>query len=296
MKAHISASIVERMLILKSAGLSPPPINLMKSILIQANAKINLDFKILKKRPDGYHDIESVFQSIDLADFILIEKSKNYFSGGIICNDSQNIILKAKNLLEKTIKRKLPCSIHLQKVIPISAGLGGGSADAGATLVGLNLLYNLKLTNKELAEIAIKVGADVPFFLYGGTCLVNGVGEKIKSIKMEKTRPLAGKAKIFVLFRPHKRIETKMMYDLYDKTGKDFLTLCEDICPEIKTMKQYFNKFGLRLYLSGSGPTVFCNVNDSRLAKKIAEGYPKFNGDIFICHPQNNAIKIIWKI
>ncbi|MFH1575597.1 MAG: 4-(cytidine 5'-diphospho)-2-C-methyl-D-erythritol kinase [Candidatus Nealsonbacteria bacterium] len=261
----------------------------MKSVLIQANAKINLDFKILKKRPDGYHDIESVFQSIDLADFILIEKAKNYFSGGIICNESQNIILKTKKLLEKTVEKELPCRIHLQKVIPISAGLGGGSADAAAALIGLNLLYDLSLTNKELAEIGIKIGADVPFFLYGGTCHVSGIGERIKSIKMKIP-------KIFVLFRPHKRIETKMMYELYDKTGKDFLNLCEDICPDIKKMKTYFGKFGLKLYLSGSGPTIFCRVNNYKLAQKIAEGYPEFNGDIFICHPQNKAMRIIWKI
>ena len=258
----------------------------MKSILIQANAKINLNFKILGKRPDGYHNIESAFQSIDLADFLLIEKAKNYFSGGIICPQSENIILKAKNLLEKTVNKELPCRIHLQKVIPIAAGLGGGSADAAATLTGLNLLYNLNLDRRELAEIGAKIGADVPFFLYGGTCQVSGKGEKIKPVKVRMS-------KFFVLFRPHKRIETKMMYKLYDKTEKDFLAICENICPEIKKLKRYFSKFDLKLHLSGSGPTVFCQVNDYRLAKKITEGYHEFNGDIFICHPQKEAIKVI---
>ncbi len=258
----------------------------MKSILIQANAKINLNLKILSKRIDGYHNIESTFQSIDLADFVSIEKAKNYFSGGIICPESENIILKAKNLLEKTVKKELPCRIHLQKVIPISAGLGGGSTDAAAILVGLNFLYNLNLNKRELAEIGIKIGADVPFFLYGGTCKVSGRGERIKPIKIRVS-------KFFVLFRPHKRIETKMMYELYDKTGKDFLAICENICPEIKKLKRYFSKFYLKPCLSGSGPTVFCQVNDYQLAKKIAEGYPEFNGDIFICHPQKEAIKVI---
>ncbi len=258
----------------------------MKSILIQANAKINLSFKILNKRPDGYHNIESVFQSIDLADFILIKKTKNYFSGGIICPEPESIIQKTKNLLEKTVKKKLPCQIHLQKVIPISAGLGGGSADAAATLMGLNLLYNLNLNRKELAKIAIKIGADVPFFLYGGVCQVSGKGEIIKSLEVKVP-------KIFVLFRPHKRIETKIMYELYDKTGKNFLAICKNICPDIKKLRKYFGKFGLGLHLSGSGPTVFCKVNDRQLAQKIAEGCPKFNGDIFICHPQRKAIKMI---
>jgi len=260
----------------------------MGTILIQASAKLNLDLKILGKRPDGYHEIESTFQSIDLSDFLLFEKSrKDYFTGGIICPESENIILKAKKILEKTLNKKLPCQIHLQKSIPISAGLGGGSADAAATLVGLNLLYNLKLTKKELAEIGIKVGADLPFFLYGGTCQVEGIGEKITPIK--RSLP-----KLFLLFRPHKRLETKMMYELYDKTGKDFFTLAKELCPEINKLENHFAKFKIKLKLSGSGSTIFGEINNYKLAKKIIENYSDFNGDIFICRPQKEALKI-WR-
>lgn len=259
----------------------------MESVLIQANSKINIDFKIVGKRPDNYHEIKSVFQSIDLADFVLIEKSKrDQISGAMVCPDDQNIILKAKRLLEKSLNKKLPCQIHLQKSIPISAGLGGGSADAAATLVGLNLLYNLKLTKKELAEIGIKVGADLPFFFYGGTCQVEGIGEKITPIK--RSLP-----KLFLLFRPHKRLETKMMYELYDKTGKNFFTLAKELCPEIKKIENHFAKFKIKLKLSGSGPTVFGEINNYKLVKKIIENYSDFNGDIFICRPENKAIKIL---
>ena len=260
----------------------------METVLIQANSKINIDFKIVGKRPDNYHEIKSVFQSIDLADFVLIEKSKrDQISGAMVCPDDQNIILKAKRLLEKSLNKKLLCQIHLQKSIPISAGLGGGSADAAATLAGLNLLYNLKLTKKELAEIGIKVGADLPFFFYGGTCQVEGIGEKITPIK--RSLP-----KLFLLFRPHKRLETKMMYELYDKTGKDFFTLAKELCPEIKKLENHFAKFKIKLKLSGSGPTVFGEINNYKLAKKIIENYPDFNGDIFICRPQKEGLKI-WK-
>jgi len=260
----------------------------MESVLIQANSKINIDFRIVGKRPDNYHEIKSVFQSIDLADFVLIEKSKrDQISGAMVCPDDQNIILKAKRLLEKSLNKKLLCRIHLQKSIPISAGLGGGSADAAATLVGLNLLYNLKLTKKELAEIGIKVGADLPFFFYGGTCKVEGIGEKI--IPVKRNLP-----KLFLLFRPHKRLETKMMYELYDKTGKDFFTLAKELCPEIKNLENHFAKFKIKLKLSGSGPTVFGEINNYKLAKKIIENYPDFNGDIFICRPEKEGLKI-WK-
>lgn len=260
----------------------------MESILVQANAKINLNFKILNRRPDGYHEIESVFQSIDLADFLLFQKSKkNYFSGDIVCPQKENLILKIKILLEKTLNKSLPCRIHLQKTIPVAAGLGGGSADAAATLFALNLIYNLKLTKKELAEIGIKIGADIPFFIYGGTRKIKGAGEKITSNKIKL-------GKFFLLFRPHKRLETKMMYELYDKTGKDFFSLAKELCPEIKKIEKLFCKFGVELKLSGSGPTVFGEMNDYQLAQQIIEGYPDFNGDVFICHPQREGLKI-WK-
>lgn len=259
----------------------------MGTILIQANAKLNLDLKILGRRVDGYHLIESTFQSIDLSDFLLFKKSKeNSFTGAIICPGAKNIIFKAKKILEKILKKKLPCRIHLQKSIPIAAGLGGGSADAAATLFALNLLYKLNLSKKKLIEIGVKIGADIPFFFYGGTCKVEGAGEKITPVR--KKIP-----KFFVIFRPHKRIETKKMYELYDKTGKNFLALAKEFCPEIKNLEKYFSKFKLKLKLSGSGPTVFSGVSSYNLAKKIVKNYPGFNGDIFICHSQNKALKII---
>lgn len=259
----------------------------MESVLIQASAKINLNFKIVGKRPDGYHLIESLFQSIDLADFLLFKKSReDGLSGAIVCPDSQNIILKAKKVLEETLNKKLPCQIHLQKTIPIAAGLGGGSADAAATLLALNRLYGLALPRKELVKIGLRVGADVPFFLYGGTCRVKGIGEKITPLKIKLP-------KFLLLFRPHKRLETKMMYELYDKTGKDFFSLAKELCPDIKKIENIFLKFKVKLKLSGSGPTVFGEMNNHKLAKKIIENYPNFNGDIFICQPQNKALKII---
>ena len=138
----------------------------------------------------------------------------------------------------------------------------------------------------ELVEIGKKIGADIPFFLYGGTCRVKGIGDKVRKIK--KKLP-----KFFVLFRPHKRIETKKMYELYDKTGKDFLELAGEICPEVKKLEKYFSKFKLQPKLSGSGPTVFCSTNSYKLTREIAEGYQNFNGDIFICRPQNRGLIIM---
>jgi len=259
----------------------------METILIQANAKINLNLEILNKLPAGFHQIESVFQSIDLSDFLLLKKSKkDNFTGAVVCPETENIIFKAKKSLEKSLGKSLPCRIHLQKSIPIAAGLGGGSADAAATLVGLNFLYNLKLSKKELVKIGVKVGADLPFFFYGGTCKVEGIGEKVTSVKQKLP-------KFFLIFRPHKRLETKKMYEFYDKTGKNFLALARESCPEIERIEKHLNDFGFKPKLSGSGPTMFCEVNDYKLAKEIIENYQDFNGDIFICRPENKAIKIL---
>jgi len=256
-------------------------------ILIQANAKLNLDLKILGKREDGYHFIKSTFQSIDLSDFLLFEKSKSdQFTGAVICPEAENIIFKAKKSLEENLGKSLPCQIHLQKTIPIAAGLSGGSADAAATLVGLNFLYNLKLSKKELVKIGVKIGADVPFFFYGGTCEVKGIGEKVTPVKRKLP-------KFFLIFRPHKRLETKKMYEFYDKTGKNFLEISRESCPEIEKIEKHLNGFGFEPKLSGSGPTMFCGINNYKLAKEIAENYQGFNGDIFICRPESKALKII---
>jgi len=193
---------------------------------------------------------------------------------------------KAEKTLEKALGKSLSCKIHLQKSIPIAAGLAGGSADAAATLFGLNSLYNLKLSRKELAKIGVRIGADLPFFFYGGTCKVEGIGEKVNPIKQKIS-------KFFVLFRPHKRIETKKMYELYDKTGKDFLSLARGICPDIKKLEKYLNNFKVKERgLSGSGPTVFCGVNSYKLAEKIAS-LKNFDGDIFISRPQPKALNVL---
>jgi len=261
----------------------------MQSILVQANAKLNLDLEIGEKRTDGYHLIKSTFQSIDLSDFLLFEKArKDSLTGAIICKEAENIILKAKRILEKELNKKLPCRIHLQKTIPVAAGLGGGSADAAATLYALNLLYKLNLNKKEMAAIGAIIGADVPFFFFGGTCRCEGIGEKITPVK--KSLP-----KFFILFHPLKKIETKKMYKLHDKTGKNFFLLAKELCPEIRKIEKYFSRFKLKLKMSGSGPTTFCGVNSYSLAKKIIEKYPGFNGGIFICRPQKEALKTLWK-
>ena len=148
---------------------------------IQAHAKINLFLNVLYKRPNGYHEIETVFQSIGLADEIILRK----LSTGIKINcehpqvpaDESNLVYKAAKLLFDTSKLSAGVEITIEKRIPVAAGLGGGSADAAGTLFGLNQLFQLGYEREQLMNIGAKLGADVPFCLLGGTALGRGIGE-----------------------------------------------------------------------------------------------------------------------
>lgn len=148
-----------------------------------AYAKINLTLEVIKKRADGYHDISSVMQTVDLHDLVKVQNSETLelsMNGGI--EASYNLAFKAGQLLQKVTGTKHGAKIFLYKNIPISAGLGGGSSNAAATLRALNKLWELRLTNKELAEIGASLGSDVPFLVYGGTALVMGKGDDVQRL------------------------------------------------------------------------------------------------------------------
>ena len=150
-------------------------------ITAQAYAKINITFEVLGRRKDGYHDIASVLQEIDLKDDLKFELAPSL---GIECDDaalrsSDNLVLKAARLLQQEAAYKGGAKITLRKGIPVAAGLGGGSSDAAAALMGLNKLWKLKLSIDSLTELAAALGSDVPYFIHGGTALAEGRGERI---------------------------------------------------------------------------------------------------------------------
>lgn len=180
-------------------------------IQLPAYAKINLGLRVLGKRPDGYHEIETFFLQVDLADqlyFQLLQEPGIRFS----CNwpelsePEDNLCIKACRLLERTSNQIFGLDIHLEKKIPFGAGLGGGSSDAAVVLMALNLLYNMKLSHAELSELAARLGSDVPFFLYGGMAYAIGRGEKL--------RQLENLPDVWVLLvKPDVSISTKWAYD-----------------------------------------------------------------------------------
>ncbi|MCE5330135.1 4-(cytidine 5'-diphospho)-2-C-methyl-D-erythritol kinase [bacterium] len=273
-----------------------------------APAKINLTLEILGKRQDGYHNIMSLMQTIDLCDYLTFHKNPwlqiitEYHNLPVTDNlpgfDRNNYLVK--NLVYKTaeiLKNETGYGsgavIELKKTIPSSAGLGGGSSDAAATLRGLNKLWNLKLSLDDLAEIGAKIGSDVPFFVYGGTCVVEGRGEKVRQIKSIKPKWL-----LIILLPFDIKDKTKKLYSYVDAKnftdGKYTNGVIKSICDgEIIVRESLYNAFDLiyseifedyrkwlkefedigiyPLHLTGSGPSIFFISDDESEVLEAAE-------------------------
>lgn len=190
----------------------------MTSITLPSFAKINLDLRILGVRPDGYHDLRTVFQSLALADRVTVSRRKGPFL--LVCNrqdvptDRRNLAWKAASLLWRTARVGLGdptgIEISLEKHIPVEAGLGGASSNAAVTLIALNRLWKLGLDGTALSRLASRLGADVPFFLAGGTALGLGRGDDIY--------PLAELPRVHVvMIRPGFGVSTVEAYRWYDE-------------------------------------------------------------------------------
>ncbi|MFA5392505.1 MAG: 4-(cytidine 5'-diphospho)-2-C-methyl-D-erythritol kinase [Candidatus Paceibacterota bacterium] len=265
----------------------------MQKIEIRAYAKINLFLEILDKLPNGYHKIYSIFQAIDLYDTLLISKTDKDFSlnATVNCSVKENLITKAREKMEDFTKRDLPCKIHLSKNIPESAGLGGGSSDAAATLIGLNNLFKLNLNLKQLSEIGNQIGKDVPFFIYNiGTALVEGTGEKIK---VSNRKP----SNFYVLAKPYQGINTSEIYPLFDQynRSKSFLELVQKICPSVKKLYSYFSSISKDSGMTGTGPTIFAGFDSYKEAIKAKNNFKDkiFKGDFYICKPSEKTYEIV---
>jgi len=181
------------------------------ALILPAYAKLNLTLDVTGRRPNGYHDIDSVMQTISLHDLISIERTDcRVFDmvGAVI--GGENLVLKAARELEGRLSRALPFTIRLFKRIPMGAGLGGGSADAAAFLTAANRLYDLKLTLSELIEVAASVGQDVPFLLAGGTARATGLGSTISRL------PPVSSSWRFLVVCPPIQVSTRAVYEAAD--------------------------------------------------------------------------------
>lgn len=280
----------------------------MKSININSYAKVNIGLKILNKRSDGYHNISTVFQEIDLFDSITISKSDGplKFSSNVewLQNDQNNLCVIAYNYI-KDIYKIGGANIVLKKNISRGSGLGSGSSNAAATMKGLREIYNLEVADSELIKIGSKIGADVPFFINGSTQVGEGIGEKLTSIRSLMDAQ-------YLIVTPNIPIDTKWAYSQFKNNldncsspanlshsfrGKtinldtlkffenDFESVVFPTYPEIGAIKNKLIALGAKFAsLSGSGSTVYGIFDDdANIDKAFSHFFPRHK--TFIAHP-----------
>ena len=265
-------------------------------------SKINIGLAITGKREDGYHDIDSIFQSIRLSDSIYFAKHHSVvFSGGapelpeymqkLVTYGEENLALKALRALQAYTGCKAGAAIHLLKRVPIQAGLGGGSADAAAMLVGLNRFWDLRLTQEELLQIGATLGSDVPFLLQGGTARGTGRGEILTYGKspdshwllLVKPKVSVSTAVAYGRFT-NKSIATKQTIDTVQQHLENndlksaFLTSAntfeELLFPdheELVICKEFFTSRGYPTIMTGSGPTMVVLLDKPMEALQLQE-------------------------
>lgn len=271
----------------------------MDSIKVKTSAKINLTLDVTGKKADGYHLIESVFQSIGIFDILTVTRTRKGIT--ITCDepqvpcDERNIAYKAADAFFKYTGINRGAQIHIEKHIPSQAGLGGGSSDGAGVLYALNKLYNTKMAIPELAAIGSKISADMAFFIYGGTAYVTGIGEKIHPIRSIPPINL-------VVAKGNAGISTPMAYKAIDSLkdpvhpkNKELIhaidkgkflkksSLCANIFEYVTTnrdvfdLKKHMLDYGAEAaIMTGSGSAVFGIFEHQDDALKCAEELKKY--------------------
>ena len=240
-------------------------------VKLLAYAKINLSLRVVGKRADGYHDIDSVMQSISLHDEIEIYPSEKTV---VECSDAEikdNIAAEAAAAILAEAKLGGGVRIVIKKNIPVSAGLAGGSADAAAVLIGINRLFDMNIHSHKLAEIGSRIGADVPFCLVGGTARCTGKGERVERVNPQSTSS-------FIIVVPKIKVPTKDVYDEFDltgagNTGNDLEKAATSRFPRIAAVKETLNRVTTHGWqMSGSGPALFMELSDISEIEKYSAG------------------------
>ncbi|OEH92627.1 4-(cytidine 5'-diphospho)-2-C-methyl-D-erythritol kinase [Bacillus solimangrovi] len=275
-------------------------------ILVKAPAKINLALDALHKRDDGYHEVEMIMTTVDLADMIELEDTKDSSiklssQNRFVPNDERNLAYQAAMLLKKRFNVERGLNISMTKTIPVAAGLAGGSSDAAAVLRGVNKLWNLGLSLDELAKLGAEIGSDVSFCVYGGTALATGRGEKIH--RLPPPPPCW-----VILAKPTLGVSTAEIYNNLDLSNvqhpnikemvkaienEDYEGICNNVgnvlesvtlnrYPEVLALKQQIERFGAdAVLMSGSGPTVFALVQYESRMQRIYNGLRGFCEQVY---------------
>jgi 4-diphosphocytidyl-2-C-methyl-D-erythritol kinase len=289
----------------------------VERVRLRAFAKVNYALEVWGLRPAGYHEISTVMQSISLADEVEIERAERGFELAVepesveVGPPEENTVYKAWSRLGERMGAALPVRVRLTKNIPAGAGLGGGSADAAATLVGLNELFGLGLGEGELRDVGLRVGADVPFCLAGGTALGEGIGEVLSLLPAPPPHHL-------VVAKPAAGAETALIYGAYDERpvdgnpsvapveealragdldalarslGNDLAPVTEDLVPEVRALEKALLRAGaLGAAMSGTGTAVFGIFASEAEARAAADGSRATF--VAVCEPVPRGVEV----
>ncbi|MEG2707797.1 MAG: 4-(cytidine 5'-diphospho)-2-C-methyl-D-erythritol kinase [Vagococcus sp.] len=282
-------------------------------IIEKAPAKINLGLDVLYKRPDGYHELEMVMASIDLADRLTFRKQPEdtitiTTNSGFLPTDRKNNIFQAIEAMKETYSFEGGIHVELQKRIPVAAGLGGGSSDAAATFRGINRLFDLGVSTEEMTQLAIPIGTDIPFCLKGETALVTGLGEIVTPL----SRPMP--QCWVVLVKPKVSVSTPRVFSKIDVNtlphpdinglkeaieGNDYQGMTQLLgnsleayttakFPIVQLIKDKMLAFGAdAAVMSGSGPTVLALCDKHSRAIHIANSLKGFCQEVYVVRTLN---------
>ena len=277
-------------------------------MIVKAPAKINLYLEIINKRADGYHNIESVMHTVSLFDILEFTKIKDN-KIELVCDNAdlfdtkKNLVYKAAEKVKEKYKINFGVKIKLTKNIPMGAGLGGGSSDAAATILALNKIWNINDDIKNLELLGATLGADVPFFMTGGTAKISGIGDIVEKINTNfsgtfvlvkpnfgVSTPYAYSKVKFPLTNTHKisKITTILEKEAFDfESAKDlFFNRFEDFIfdeyQEIKQIREVLEDLGCASLMSGSGATVFGLVHDKENLDFILNELKKCGWNIWV--------------
>lgn len=270
----------------------------MREIRMKAYGKINLGLDVVRKRPDGYHDLDMIMQTVGIYDDVIIKKTDNKgeilveTDAAILPNDEGNLAYRAAKLLLEEFDVDEGVSIRINKVIPIAGGMAGGSSDCAAVLKGVNEFFELGLNEEELRQRGVTLGADVPYCIMGGTALARGIGDELTKLPAPpKCHVIIAKPGIYVstayVYGRIRPDEIERRPDIagiinaieegnLNKMASLLYNVMEEVTvgehPIIKEIEQILMEQGaLNAIMSGSGPTVFALFDDKTKAEKAKE-------------------------
>lgn len=276
-------------------------------IIEKAPAKINLGLDTLSRRDDGYHELAMIMASVDLADYVTVRdlptnEIRVTTNKVYLPVDQKNHAYQVAMALKNRYKITTGVHINIDKKIPISAGLGGGSTDAAATARALNQLWNLHLPKKELAQIGLVAGSDVPYCVYGGTALITGIGDVVEPlvpmpaswIILVKPAVSVSTPKIFLaldvnkVFHPdiaalRNAIEDQDYFEMVKHLGNSLEEVTSERFPIVTKVKERMLRFGADgVVMSGSGPTVVGLCKNYSRAQRVYNGLKGFCDEVYL--------------